>query len=187
LKPDVAVRGAVTDWRRSFAFECGGETFAHVTYPGVFAKERLDAGTALLLAHLPALSGRVLDFGAGSGPIAQVIRARQPDAEIVMADIDAIALTAAAENVPGARTVQVRGIADLEGETFDAIVSNPPVHTGVAQDFTMLRDLVDARRTMLRRGGQMVLVVQSKVPLQDIAADARKVVSEDGYAVWTLA
>lgn len=186
LKADVVVRGALADWRRCFAFAIGGENHEHVTYPGVFAKDRLDDGTALLLEHLPPLAGRVLDFGAGSGVIAQVIRARHPDAEITMADTDAIALEAARENVPDARAVQVRGVGDLSGETFDAIISNPPVHTGVAQDFSMLRDLIAARDSLLRSGGRMLLVLQSKVPLQQFAPGANKIAMDGGYAVWLL-
>jgi 16S rRNA (guanine1207-N2)-methyltransferase len=186
LKADAVLRGRVEDWRSEFSFESGGQTFRHVTYPGVFARDRLDAGTAVLLEHLPPITGRVLDFGAGSGPIAQVIRALHPDCEIAMADIDAIALLAAAENVPDARTVQVRGVADLAGGAFDLIVSNPPLHAGIAQDFAMLRDLIAARSTLLRSNGRMFLVVQSKVPLQRLAPDAAKVATRDGYAVWSL-
>jgi 16S rRNA (guanine1207-N2)-methyltransferase len=186
LKPDVAVRGTLAEWRRTFAFESGGQAFEHVTYPGVFAKDRLDEGTALLLEHLPALHGRVLDFGAGSGPISQVIRARTPNADITMADVDAVALEAARENVPGARAVQVRGISDLAHETFDMIMSNPPVHTGVAHDLSILQALLDARKTMLAKGGAMVLVLQNKMPLQRTVPDAQALAVGNGHTVWML-
>jgi 16S rRNA (guanine1207-N2)-methyltransferase len=186
LKADALVRGTLVDWRRSFSFSVGETALEHVTYPGVFAKDRLDDGTALLLEHLPEVTGRVLDFGAGSGPIAQVIRARHPDADITMADIDAIALEAARENVPGARVMQVRGIGDLTHETFDMIVSNPPVHTGVAQDFTMLEELVAARRSLLTKSGTMLLVLQNKVPLQKLAPNSQMISAGAGHTVWKL-
>jgi 16S rRNA (guanine1207-N2)-methyltransferase len=186
LKADVAIRGVLTDWKRRFAFTLGAETFDHVTHPGVFAKDRLDDGTALLLEHMPPLAGRVLDFGAGSGPIAQVIRARTPNADITMADVDAVALEAARENVPGARAVQVRGISDLAHETFDMIVSNPPVHTGVAHDLSILQALLDARKTMLAKGGAMVLVLQNKMPLQRTVPDAQALAVGNGHTVWML-
>jgi 16S rRNA (guanine1207-N2)-methyltransferase len=186
LKADVAIRGALADWKRRFAFAVGDQTFEHVAYPGVFAKDRLDDGTALLLEHLPPVAGRVLDFGAGSGPIAQVIRTLHPDADITMADIDAIALEAACENAPGARAVQVQGIGDIAHETFDMIVSNPPVHTGVAHDLSMLHALLDARKTMLAKGGAMVLVLQNKLPLQRTVPDAHALAVGDGHTVWML-
>ncbi len=45
-----------------------------VSWPGVFASERLDAGTRLLLESLPVLdpADTVLDWGAGSGEIGRV-------------------------------------------------------------------------------------------------------------------
>ncbi len=186
LKTDVVLQGALADWRRTFSLVVGGQSFEHVTYPGVFAKDRLDDGTTLLLDHLPSLHGRALDFGAGSGPIAQVIRTRHPDVEINMADIDAVALEAARENVQGARAVQVRGVGDLAGEAFDIVVSNPPVHSGIAQDFAMLQDLVAARRSLLAPGGAMLLVLQNKVPLQRIAPDAQKMETGKGHTIWRL-
>lgn len=186
LKADVVLQRSLADWRRRFSFVSGGKNFEHVTYPGVFAKDRLDDGTALLLEHLPPIAGRVLDFGAGSGPIAQVIRGRYPDVEVTMADIDAIALEAARENVPGARGVQVRGVADLAGEVFDIVVSNPPVHSGIAQDFAMLQDLVTARRSLLASNRTMLLVLQNKVPLQRIAPDAQKIEAGRAHTVWQL-
>jgi 16S rRNA (guanine1207-N2)-methyltransferase len=186
LKPDAAQRGTIADWRRSFTFESGGQSFPHVTYPGVFAKDRLDGGTALLLAHLPALHGNVLDFGAGSGAISQVIQARYPDVAIAMADIDATALEAARENVPGADIAQLRTLCALPDAAYDFIVSNPPVHTGVEQDFSMLQHLISEAPRLLKKGGRMFLVLQSKVPFVRFAPTAQKIVAEGGYAVWIV-
>jgi 16S rRNA (guanine1207-N2)-methyltransferase len=186
LKFDVSLRGAVADWKRPFTFETGGQTFSHITYPGVFAKERLDAGTALLLAHLPALHGHVLDFGAGSGPIAQVLRARHPDLAVTMADLDALALQAAVENVPGAKVVQLRTLSALPDGAYDFIVSNPPVHTGIEQDFSMLQHLIAEAPRLLKKGGRLFLVLQSKVPLARSAPAAKKSAVDGGYAVWSV-
>jgi 16S rRNA (guanine1207-N2)-methyltransferase len=184
--PRDAVRGALADWRRVFTFESGGLTFQHLTYPGVFARDRLDDGTAMLLEHLPPLHGRILDFGAGSGAISQVVSARYEATEITMADIDAIALRAAVENVPVARASQITAPQDLGHASYDMIISNPPVHTGVSQDFSMLRALLATAPALLVKGGQCFLVLQSKVPLLRFAPRAQRIATERGYAVWSL-
>ena len=43
--------------------------------PGVFSWDRIDPGSALLLVHLPALSGRGADLGCGIGVLARSVLA----------------------------------------------------------------------------------------------------------------
>jgi 16S rRNA (guanine1207-N2)-methyltransferase len=182
LKPHLA------DWRSAFTFEADGARFEHATYPGVFAAGRLDAGTAFLLENLPALDGAVLDFACGSGPIAQVLAARHPEARFTLADIDAVSLTAARENVPGGAAHQIARLTDLPAATYDTIVSNPPIHQGVAQSFTVLREFLAAAPDYLAKGGEMFLVVQRTVPVPKLAGalTVRKHVGNEAFTVWAL-
>lgn len=73
---------------------------------------------------------RVLDIGTGSGAIAVSIAKLAPDSEVTAVDVSDTALCVAKGNAEK-NGVQVRFIksdcfAELKGETFDMIISNPP-------------------------------------------------------------
>src|SRR6476659_8118815 len=67
-----------------------------ISRPGVFAWDRVDAGSALLAAHLPAdLAGDAADLGAGWGYLASVLAERCPALralDLYEADARALAL-----------------------------------------------------------------------------------------------
>ena len=143
-------------------------------YPGVFACGRLDAATALLIERLPALpaGARLLDFGAGTGIIAAAALERGArGVEAVLLERDAIALAAAARNLPGATLVLGRRVADLPG-AFDLIVSNPPIHSGGAQSLRTVEEFVREARGALSRGGRLMVVAQRRLPVGRILGRA---------------
>jgi len=86
----------------------------------------------LALQRLPQRGvSRVLDMGAGSGAIALSIAHERPDAEVVAVDTSQAALAVARENVKRLNISNVSLLhsdwfAELAGERFDLIVSNPP-------------------------------------------------------------
>ncbi|HBO38159.1 MAG TPA: 16S rRNA methyltransferase, partial [Pasteurellaceae bacterium] len=64
--------------------------------PGVFSANELDAGTDLLLSTLNAgICGRVLDLGCGAGVIGSYIKKSNPQADVTMSDIHAMAVASA--------------------------------------------------------------------------------------------
>ena len=77
-------------------------------------------------------AGRVLDLGTGSGAIAVTLACRRPHLHISASDCDAAALAVAQQNALRlAPAVQIDfrlgdWLSPLQGERFDAIVSNPP-------------------------------------------------------------
>lgn len=184
------VRGSLEAWRETWTLEVDGLRRPWVSYPGVFAHGRLDAGTALLLETLapPEEGGRILDFGCGSGVLAGVLLARQPAAEVEMLDVDAVALAAARENVPGARAVLADGLAGLGAEPFDWIVSNPPYHRSKAETLAVVEALIREAPERLEPGGRLVMVVQRRLPVEEPLRRAfRSVESRAGdgtYRVW---
>lgn len=186
----AGLRGALADWRRVVPLPIGGVERAWVGYPGVFAASRLDEGTALMLTALPGLgpAARVLDYGCGSGVIAGAMRARLPDAQLEMLDSDSVALLAAAENVPAARTILGVRMAAAGAVRYDAILSNPPLHAGIAEDHRTLGHLIADAPRHLKAGGLLQLVVQRRVPLETLLAERYAeptVVAENGtFRVW---
>jgi 16S rRNA (guanine1207-N2)-methyltransferase len=156
----------------------------------VFAAGRIDEGTALLLTALPALAprARVLDFGCGSGVISAAALASEPTLRVHMLDNDAIALEAARENVPTAtHTLGVRA-SEAPGGSYEAILSNPPLHQGSASTNVMLEELIAEAPGLLVPGGVLEMVVQRRIPLDRILSQhlaAPAVVAEnERYRVW---
>ncbi|MBV5336167.1 methyltransferase, partial [bacterium] len=104
---------------------------------------------------------KVLDFAGGAGVIAAWVRARTPDAQLTLLDADALALVAAAENVPGAVLAASDGFDGLDpAARFDLIVSNPPIHCGRQEDFAVLAAFLERGPKLLRPKGALVFVVQ---------------------------
>lgn len=94
---------------------------------------RLDTETLVREAAARLKDGaRVADVGTGSGAIALGIASLLPDATVIATDISAEALEVAETNAGingfGGRVSFRRGdlLAPLQGETLDAILSNPP-------------------------------------------------------------
>ncbi|HEY1135037.1 MAG TPA: methyltransferase [Nocardioides sp.] len=137
------------------------QTLPLVTGSGVFARGRLDVGTAVLFRETdpPSGLGRVLDLGCGYGVIGLALARTVPDVRVTAVDVNERALLLAREN---AATV---GVADrfealLPGEvapdaTYDEIWSNPPIRIGKAA----LHDLLLTWLPRLAPGGRAVLVV----------------------------
>ncbi|MGW8265401.1 MAG: methyltransferase [Longimicrobiales bacterium] len=183
-------RGRLQDWRELGRLEYGSVGQAWVSYPGVFAHGHLDPGTRLLLDALPDIreDGRILDYGCGSGVVAAVVRSRNPQVRLDLLDIDAVALEAARENVPGCRLLLGDGLPSGPGEPFDAILSNPPFHRGKAEEPEMILRLIRGSPPLLAEEGGLVLVAQRRILLESALREAFERVGVraegSGFRVW---
>ena len=184
------LRAGIDDWKKSTTITIGGIERAWISYPGVFAKGGLDDGTRLLVAELAnqPTPDSVLDYGCGTGVIAAHVRTQFPSTRIEMADWDALALHSASDNVPDAGTRMATALADLGASTFDLIVSNPPIHDGKSEDYTVLAQLIAQSPPRLTPKGQLVLVVQRRVPVAEWLSAAfgkvDKSAEDTRFCVW---
>jgi 16S rRNA (guanine1207-N2)-methyltransferase len=185
-----ALRGALEAWRTVSRIEIAGAERDWVSYPGCFAAGRLDDGTALLLSALSRVGAgtRMLDYGCGTGVIAAAVLALQPEARIDGIDSDAVALEAARENVPAARFALGVRLGDAGAGDYAAILSNPPLHQGIAEDRTLLDRLISDAPAQLAPGGYLQLVVQRRLALERLLqqhfAKVEVVAETNRYRVW---
>jgi 16S rRNA (guanine1207-N2)-methyltransferase len=189
-EPPPDRRGGLGAWRAVGRLDYGRLRRDWVSYPGVFAHGHLDPGTRLLLGALPELPprARVLDFGCGSGVVGAVVADRFPQVRLDLLDVDAVALEAARENVPGARLLLGDGLPPWDGEGYDAILSNPPFHRGKVEDTEMLRRLVLETPAVLAPRGILVLVTQRRIRVDETFRKAfgtvRLTAEGGGFRVW---
>jgi 16S rRNA (guanine1207-N2)-methyltransferase len=183
-----ALRGELAAWRQITRLPLAGELRDFVSYPGLFAAGRIDEGTQLILDTLPSLpsAARVADFGCGCGVIAAAL-AMVPHAGLDMIDHDSVALLAAKENVPAGRAILACSLGGAAG-LWDAILSNPPLHVGLAESHAALRQLIAEAPAHLRPGGLLQLVLQRRLPIEDLLGQHLgqvRILAQNGrYRVW---
>jgi 16S rRNA G1207 methylase RsmC len=127
---------------------------------GVFARGRLDVGTAVLFRETtPPAGGRVLDLGCGYGVIGLAVARAVPTAAVTGVDVNERAVLLANENA-AALGVDDRFTASTPeavptDATYDEIWSNPPIRIGKEA----LHDLLLTWLPRLVPGGRAVMVV----------------------------
>lgn len=137
--------------------------------PAVFAREKLDIGSRLLLpvieresASLPS-AARVLDLACGNGVLGLRALASNPMLEMIFADVSSQAVASARHNVMTAFPDAVASFHHSDGVPggagrFDLVLLNPPFHeAGVVGDHIALQLFQQAARHLLP-GGRMLMV-----------------------------
>ena len=162
------LRGSLDEWRDQISLDYPELPSPWTSYPGVFARGRLDDGTRLLLDAMPNLlpGARILDYGCGSGVVGYVAGRRGEKVAVHLLDVDAVALKAAEENVPGSHLHLHDGLPGHDAGPYDAIFSNPPFHRGKTEDPEMIVSLVRRAPLLLHARGMLVFVAQRRLPLE---------------------
>jgi 16S rRNA (guanine1207-N2)-methyltransferase len=165
--------------------------------PGLFAWDRIDAGSALLAQHLPPdLTGRAADLGAGVGYLSAELLARCPGITALdLYEAEARALDLARINLrretppPAFPPLAFHWhdvTAGLPGR-YEVIVSNPPFHVGRADDPGLGQGFIAAAADGLAPGGQLWLVANRHLPYEGLLASRfaghRCVADQDGYKI----
>ncbi|MEP6907031.1 MAG: class I SAM-dependent methyltransferase [Pseudoxanthomonas sp.] len=163
--------------------------------PGVFAWDRIDPASALLVEHLPAdLAGRGADLGAGYGYLsAELLANSDKVVSIDLYEAEARALDLARHNLAGFEAKAAidyrwhdvtQGIPDL----YDFIVSNPPFHTQSRADRPDIgRRFIAVAAESLKPGGRLFLVANRHLPYEAVLnasfGQVRIVGERDGFKV----
>ncbi len=142
--------------------ELGGRTLRFWTDTGVFSKNELDPGSRLLIENIPDLSGTVVDLGCGWGPIGISLALKNPDARLVLADVNERAVDLAQKNARenGANNLTVvlsDGFENLP-TSVDCVTTNPPIRAGKQVIYAMF----DEAFKRLTPGGALYIVIRKQ-------------------------
>jgi 16S rRNA (guanine1207-N2)-methyltransferase len=181
----VATRPATLDLAQFRAidaprFEAGLKAW---TAPGIFAWDRVDPGTELLLESLPPLAGRIADLGAGWGALTRALPGR-----VDAYEADARALECLRKNAPRANAIWHDVTTGLTGGPYDAIVSNLPFHDPRGENRSLAPWFARAAAAALAPGGRFFAVANAHLPyeksLDAVFGRVERLVERGGYKVF---
>lgn len=153
---------ASADERRTITVELKGQKYQVQTASGTFSPTGLDKGTAVLLEHVPAPRGTVLDIGCGWGPIAMTAALQNPDSKVYGVEVNERSIDLARLNAQalGLENLSISDPAGIEDDLqFDTIWSNPPIRIGK----DALHELLLKWLPRLAPGGEAWMVVQKNL------------------------
>ncbi len=186
---DLANESLIDDWRKlNEPREISGFT----VQAGIFSSDHIDPGSQLLADHLPAhLHGHVADLGAGWGFLSDAVLKRCPKIkQLDLFEADARALTCARKNLahhPCEITFHWHDVTTGLPGIYDAIIMNPPFHTGQATDVDLGRAFLKVAATSLKRGGKLLLVANRQLPyeatLETLGLAWRKIIEDKTYKI----
>lgn len=170
-----------------------GQSYIFATDSGVFSRENIDLGSQILIDVLPCTQGdTVLDLGCGYGPIGMVAaNLVAPTGKVYMVDVNERAVTLAKKNlveneIKNAQVLVSDGLSSVSGQTFDWIVSNPPIRRGKAIVYPLLTEAYHA----LKPGGALLVVIRTKQGakslekyLHELAGNCETIEKKAGFRV----
>lgn len=176
---------------RRFEYDLERDLLEFKTDNGVFSKKFIDYGSRALLDTLNfPLDGKILDLGCGYGPIGIILAKRNPQSNILMADVNLRALDLCRENIKinnikNALAISSNAYENIL-ESFDYIVTNPPIRAGKKVVFEFLegayKHLVD--------NGEIYVVIQkkqgapsAKSKLEEVFGNCEIVNRDKGYYI----
>jgi 16S rRNA (guanine1207-N2)-methyltransferase len=144
------------------------DKLAVTTLPGVFSRDGLDSGSALLLSTFqPHMKGKVLDLGCGAGVLAAALQQLSPKVRLWLVDAHAAAVAASqatlSNNQLQGEVFASNVFSEVTGR-FDLIISNPPFHEGRETNLDAATRLIRGAAQHLNTGGELRIVANAFLP-----------------------
>jgi 16S rRNA (guanine1207-N2)-methyltransferase len=156
--------------------------------PGLFGWDKIDAGSQLLLSHIPSgISGNIADFGCGFGYLSAGLARHFPAITRIDAyDVDARAVAACARNGTDKIHPIWQDIRTLPPrKTYDYIVMNPPFHTGKQDDAGLGQAFIHKAWESLAPGGSLYLVANRHLPYEKTVPGLEVLFEDRQYKIIT--
>ena len=178
-------------------YEIKNEKFEFLTDNGVFSKTKVDFGTDVMLRtflneNKKLENIRILDIGCGYGVVSVVLKKFFEKTKILSTDVNERALELTKENIQkNNRTddfeVRKSFVFDNISESFDVILSNPPIRAGKQVIF----EIYEKSFFHLNKNGEFYCVIQTKhgakstkKKLEELFGNCTTLVIEDGYRIF---
>jgi 16S rRNA (guanine1207-N2)-methyltransferase len=153
-------------FKKRIPYSSRGQQFQFDVGHTIFSSFQVDEGTDLLLRQLEPVGpapGQILDLGCGCGVIGICMARRYPEAQVVLADKDLLAVRYARHNAAlnGVTNITVLGsigLSDVPPGPYDLILSNIPAKIG---DDAIEQEFILGPLARLRPGGEYWFVVVS--------------------------
>lgn len=165
-----------------------------ISYPGIFSADHPDSGSVLLTQKLPifAPGTQVLDVGCGNGYLMTMTAYQSPGVIVSGTDDHILALRSAQATLErnGFEGDLYHGhaVADIEEESVDVVVCNPPFHQDHARLDQIAFDMFAGSKKVLRTGGQLWVVGNRNlgyhIPLSRLFGKVEAVGSDPKYTVF---
>ena len=180
------------DWFDDYQITVNSESISVAALPGVFSQKGLDKGTAVLLRHVKQrFSGKLLDFGCGAGVIAAAIGKQNPECQLVLADVSALALVSAEKtlemNELSGSFIATDSLSHIVGK-FEHIISNPPFHQGLKTFYQATEDFLAGVKSHMSKRADIYVIANSFLkyqPIMERAIGTTDVkVQENGFSLY---
>lgn len=169
-------------------YEINEQNISVFSLPGVFGHKQLDPGTNLLLKQLNSLKIKnkkphIYDFACGTGVIGCYMAKQLEASEILlsMSDVSALAIYCSQEsaklNNVDANIIASNGFAELN-KKVDVIVSNPPFHTGIKNDYSVTENFINSAYSHSNQYASITVVANKFLPYPDMLEKTYKGFSE---------
>lgn len=178
---------------QSIEVKLRGRTFVFATDSGVFSKNNVDFGSQLLVeTMIVEPTAQVLDVGCGYGPIGIVAASLATQGQATMIDINERAIELAKSNalrngIDNIRVFQSDLLEKVINETYDVVVTNPPIRTGKLSVHTIF----EQAHHVLVPGGSLWVVIQKKQgapsafsKLEQLFGNVDEVTKDKGYRIF---
>ncbi len=136
-------------------------------HANVFSRDSLDIGTRFFLQHLPSRQDAcdIIDLGCGNGLVGLIAAERSPVATVHFIDESFMAVASARDNFHRVfgwqRKATFRvgdGLMDVESESADLILCNPPFHQQNTVGDQIAVSLFKQSQRVLRKGGELWVI-----------------------------
>ncbi|HEY8158931.1 MAG TPA: methyltransferase [Methylobacter sp.] len=136
-------------------------------HANVFSRDSLDIGTRFFLQHLPSRQDacNIIDLGCGNGLVGLIAAEHCPAAAVHFIDESFMAVASAKDNFVRAfkdqreATFRVSdGLTEVESESADLILCNPPFHQQNTVGDQIAVSLFKQSKRVLRKGGELWVI-----------------------------
>jgi len=168
------------------------ESHGLIACPGLFSWGHADTGSSLLIKQLPVLCGTGMDLCCGYGLLTKnILRQSTNIKQIHLLDADWLALDCARQNTAAWQDIVQwhwkDAMHDSLPKQLDWVVCNPPFHSNQSRDVELGQSIVLHACQSLKRGGQLYLVANRKLPYEKLLRSklrqCQMLIEADGFKV----